>query len=296
MRSDAPRPSSIARRITSVSESFSYTYDAGNRVLTSTTLEGTTTYGYDVIGQLASVSLPGGRVITYAYDANGNRTTVNDTASGVNNYTVNDLDEYSATDGATYLYDADGNLVRKNTAAGSTLYEYDASGRLTKSSGPTDTFIYSYDALGNRIATTKNGVRTDYVLDPAGYGNVFAEYDGGGALVAHYAQAFGLASRIDAVGGAEYFHYDVTGNTQLLTANDGTVQATYEYLPFGEKIASTGTAENAYTFNGRFGIEDRGDGLYDMRARSYDPELGPLHAAGPARYSWRATQIFTATS
>ena len=277
------RNTSIVHRApdNSVTESFAYTYDAGNHVLTSTTLNGTTTYGYDLTGQLNRVELPGGRIINYAYDANGNRKTVNDTASGTEYYTTNILDEYSATDGATFLYDADGNLVRKNTAAGSTLYQYDASGRLAQTSGPDGTTTYLYDALGNRIATTKDGVRTDYLIDPAGYGNVFAEYDNGGNLVAHYAHGLGLASRVDAGGAAKFYHYDITGNTQLLTANDGSVQATYEYLPFGEKIGSTGTAENAYTFNGRFGVEDRGDGLYDMRARSYDPEIGRFTQQDP---------------
>ncbi len=46
-----------------------------------TTLAGITTYGYDALGQLTLVTLPGGRTVEYRYDAAGNRTAVID--SGV---------------------------------------------------------------------------------------------------------------------------------------------------------------------------------------------------------------------
>ena len=43
-----------------------------------------------------------------------------------------------------------------------------------------------------------NGVLTQYVVDPTGLGNVAAEYDGAGDLIAAYEYGYGLLSRVDA--------------------------------------------------------------------------------------------------
>ena len=81
-----------------VNSQFTYTYDVLGRVATMTTLQGTTTYGYDADGQLTSVTPPDGQTITYGYDAMGNRTTV--TQNGVTTaYTTNDLNQYTAVGG-----------------------------------------------------------------------------------------------------------------------------------------------------------------------------------------------------
>jgi hypothetical protein len=67
------------------------------------------------------------------------------------------------------------------------------------------TWNYEYDVFGNRTATIHNGQRTEYLIDPAGLGNVFAEYDGSGSVRAHFVHGLGLVSRIDAAGPAAYF-------------------------------------------------------------------------------------------
>jgi YD repeat-containing protein len=78
-----------------VNSHFDYTYDVLGRRATETTLEGTTTYGYDGRGRLSSVALPNGRTITYAYDAAGNRQTVTDN-SVTTGYSINNLNQYTA--------------------------------------------------------------------------------------------------------------------------------------------------------------------------------------------------------
>ena len=61
---------------------------------------------------------------------------------------------------------------------------YDDQNRLVAVVTPAGTWTYEYDPLGNRIATIRNGQRTDYLLDPTGLVNVVGEYDGAGSLLA----------------------------------------------------------------------------------------------------------------
>ena len=52
---------------------FSYAYDAANRLTHETNAEGSVTYTYDNTNQLTSAT--GARSENYAYDVNGNRNT-----------------------------------------------------------------------------------------------------------------------------------------------------------------------------------------------------------------------------
>src|SRR5581483_7326236 len=83
-----------------VLSSYAYTYDSLGNPLTETTAAGTIKYGYDAAGELTSVLLPNGRKITSAYDLNGNRTTVSDTAAGTTAYATNNLDQYTKVGGS----------------------------------------------------------------------------------------------------------------------------------------------------------------------------------------------------
>src|SRR5262249_46525018 len=142
----------------------------------------------------------------------GNR--INETDNGVTTkYATNDLNEYSSVGSATQTYDADGNL----TNAGGMTYSYDTQNRLIGVTTPTDTWTYEYDALGNRNATTHNGRRTEFLVDPTGPGTVVGEYDGTGNLMATYTYGLGLTSQVNADGQADFYDFDVTGSTIGLT-------------------------------------------------------------------------------
>jgi RHS repeat-associated protein len=263
-----------------ISSRFDYTYDLLGRRDTMTTLEGTTTYGYDAVGRLTSVALPGGRTITYGYDAAGNRTVVSDNAV-TTAYTVNSLNEYLTVGSTSQAFDLDGNLIAATGPAGDRSYAYDAEGRLLRVTTPQGTWTYEYDALGHRVASTHDGVRTQFLVDPFGLGDVVGEYDGAGNLVAHYTQGLGLTSRVDAGGQAAYYQFDAIGNTVQLTGGGGTVLNTYSYLPFGEALNVSETVSNPFKFVGQFGVMREGNGLDFMRNRWYDPTKGRFTQADP---------------
>jgi RHS repeat-associated protein len=274
-----------------VLSSFAYTYDALSRPVTLTTLQGTTSYGYDALGQLISLALPGGRTITYQYDAAGNRVSITDSGT-TTAYASNSMNEYTSAGGTTYRYDADGNLTSQTDSTGTTIFGYDDLGRLISVTTPTDTFTYQYNALGQRVAMTHDGQTTDFLIDPTGLGTVVGEFDGSGNVMAHDVYGLGLTSRVDATGASAYYGFDGAGNTAELTGAGGAVLSSYSYLPFGEALSTTGTTANPFTFGGQFGVTSEGDGLAFMRARSYDPATGRFSSPDPLGFSGGDTNLY----
>ncbi len=258
----------------SVQSRFDYTYDANGNRTSMTTLEGTTVYAYDLIGQLTGVTYPGGRHVIYAYDAAGNRVTVSDNGTATA-YTTNNLNEYTQVGAATYTYDGNGNMASRTDASGTTTYAYDYENRLVGVAAPGgDTWEYTYDALGNRVAVTHNGVKTQYVHDPIGLVDVAAEYNGSGGLAARYVDGLGLVARVDAAGDPAYYAFDAIGNTRQMTNDAGIVANTYDYDPFGIPLQTSETIPNPFQFAGRVGVMEETSGLSFIRARYYDGKIG----------------------
>jgi RHS repeat-associated protein len=268
-----------------VDSSFVYTYNADSERTTMTSLSGTTTYTYDPDGELTEVALPGGRTISYSYDAVGNRLSVDDSQGGTTFYTTNNLDEYTTVGGTTYLYDQDGNLLSSTTGGVTTTYTYNARGELASETTPTDTITYAYDAVGDRISSTDNGVTTDYLVNPTNDQSVVGTFSSGGAVIDQYAYGIGLTDAVDASGAASFYDFDATGNTADVTGVSGTVSSSYTYLPFGQILSSTGSGSNLFTYGGEYGVQNAAGGLYFMQARSYDPVTGRFTQRDPSGLS-----------
>jgi RHS repeat-associated protein len=276
---------------TTVNSFYEYTYDLLGRRTTQTTADGTTFYGYDSLGQLTSVSLPGGRVITYVYDAVGNRSSVTD--NGITTqYTTNVMNEYVLVGNTIYTYDADGNLTSKSDANGNTAYSFDDENRLVGVNGSGLNAVYTYNPFGQRNSATIDGQTTSYLVDPVGLWSITAEYDGNGSLLANYTYSvglstfgFGLTSRVASNGTAAYFDFDATGNTVGLTNAAGAYANRYSYLPFGETTVLASAVANPFTFVGQFGVMNDGSGTFDLRMRNYDPARGQFLSNDPIGFA-----------
>ena len=275
-----------------VNSRFDYTYDILGRRSTMTTLEGTWQYRYDKVGQLTGVISPDGRTIEYQYDAAGNRIAVKDSGT-TTNYATNNLNQYTTVGNATYTYDKDGNLTAKTEGGKTSTYTYDDENRLIQVTNPDGTWKYEYDALGNRIASTYNGQRTEYLLDPGGLGNVIAEYNGSGNLVARYTHGIGLVSRVDGSNAATYYDADAIGSTVGLTGADGSYLNRYSYLPFGEDLVKEEKVANPFEYVGQWGVMDEGNGLDFMRARYYDSKNGRFVAPDPIGLAGGDTNFYS---
>jgi RHS repeat-associated protein len=139
-------------------ESFSYSYDTGNRLIEKTlhNMAKSIKYEYDVLGRKTAMADPENGRTDYVYDAAGRLTGISD------------------PDGnwATYSYDAAGRRTAVSYSNGtSAAYAYDAAGRLlrittTGQSGTIAGYQYDYDKVGNRLSVTDaGGGRTQYTYN-----------------------------------------------------------------------------------------------------------------------------------
>ena len=264
----------------SLNSSYVYTYDDLGRQISATDLDGEWVYEYDAASQLTGAVFTStnpeidSQDLSYEYDAAGNRIrTIN---NGVTTeYQTNDLNQYTNAGTVDYQYDLDGNLTYKSDGVNSWTYSYDDQNRLLNvleaDGSQTE---YEYDIFGKRIATVYNGERTEYLVDPFGYGDVIGEYDGNGNLTAEYTHGIGLVSRTDSSNVAAYYDFNVTGSAVGLTGAGGEVLNRYGYLPYGESLFESESIDNSFEFVGQWGITEEANGLDFMRARYYMPSEG----------------------
>jgi RHS repeat-associated protein len=264
---------------------FSYTYDALGQRDSMTASSGVWSYEYDAAGQLTKAvfesndSEISNQSLSYAYDAMGNRTRT--VINGiVSDYTTNNMNQYTKAGDEIYGYDDDGNMTLKENGV-VWNYSYDDSNRLKEATNGSDNWSFVYDAFGNRLAATKNGVKTEYLTDPVGLSSVVAEYEESGALKARYDYGLGLISRTDSTGASVFYTFDALGNTSELTDLSGNVVNRYCYLPFGRRLLAVEAVENPFQFVGEGGVAHEGGDLYFMRARFYNQALGRFIQADP---------------
>jgi YD repeat-containing protein len=100
-------------------------------------------------------------------------------------YAANGLNQYATVAGATYGYDANGNL----TSDGSNTYTYDAENRLVSSSLSGGTSI-AYDPLGRLWQTSSPSHGTTQFLYDGD--KLAVEYDAAGAVRRRYAWGPGV--------------------------------------------------------------------------------------------------------
>ncbi len=254
-----------------VLQSFDYELDnAGNRK-SVTEAGGTITWDYDKLYRLTGESRQSS-VVSYQYDAAGNRDTM--TVNGVTtDYTYNNLDQLISAGSVTYDYDGRGNLWHTTNGSQVTTNTYDAADRLAMVNGPSATVQFAYDADGRRTKQTTGAQITNYLWDEASaYGDVVLETDGSGSTLASYIlDDRGIVSQSRS-GITNYYLQDGQGSTRALTNAAGSVTDTYSYTAFGELFNHTGSTPNSYLYTGQ--QFDALTGLYDLRARYYDPSLG----------------------
>ncbi len=256
------------------------------QVVRSGTVAETATYMYDPNDRLLSVcfqaSCPNESdpYIRWTYDHVGNRLTET-RPSGTSDYTYDNADELIAVGNTNNSYDNNGN----QTARGSTTLTYDLANRLKTFSAGSPTTTYSYDGDGNRLQASTGALaslKTNYLWDTNfDLPQLALERDGNDTPLRHYTYGVRRIS-MTTNGDAHYYHYDTIGSAVNLTSANGTSEWTDVYEPFGAVYAETQNDPNAPANPFRFAGEyNDSTGLYNLRARLYDPTSGRMLTEDP---------------
>ncbi|MGK4586129.1 LamG-like jellyroll fold domain-containing protein [Kitasatospora sp. HPMI-4] len=239
---------------------ISTTYDEGGRLTQQTGTGGeaptpSRTFGYDLAGNLTSLSTPTGAQ-TYTYDDRNQIISANGQAGN-----------------ATYGYNPDGQLATQTNEAGTTTFTYDPAGQLKLLTDPQtgSTLTYGFTPRG-QVSTVQYGNGDTRTLTYDDLDNVTndALTTTTGATVSSLAYTYYPSGRLKTkttnglAGSATHtYTYDQTG--RLSTWNNGTATTAYGYDPNGNLTTNGNTTA---TYNQRNQITSQSTGTtYTYTAR-----------------------------
>lgn len=280
--------------------SFGYD-DLGRRTSISRGNGSVTTYSYDPVSRLASLTqnLSGtaqdgtwcigiitSGTCTPSYNAAsqiGARTLSNDAYAMreqwnvERGYTVNGLNQYTTAGMMSPTYDGRGNLA----AQGASTYSYSSENLLTSVATGSMTTTLSYDPA-MRLYQTSGSATTRFLYDGTA---LVAEYDGSGNVLKRYVHGPGVDEPLIWYEGAStnnrhWLHADERGSIVAVSDGSGNATRINAYDEWGNPQESN---------LGRFGYtgqtwlpEVR---MWYYKARMYSPQLGRFLQADPLGYA-----------
>jgi RHS repeat-associated protein len=238
-------PDGMIQTITSVksAESWSYTYDALNRLTQSTNVDTpalSQTFQYEPTGNITYNSQIG----TYTYPQAGQPRP----------HAV----QYAG--GRTYQYNAMGQMTNRN----GTVIQWNGDGKPSS----IGNIGFTYDGLGERIKKVSGGQTTLYP---------FTDYE-----IAHdgtTTKSLVGGKQVCGTSGCEFFmyHRDHLGSVQSITNASGEVLHK-KYTPFGDTHTAVGSHSD---LRGWIGEREEETELVYLNARYYDPEIGRFISPDP---------------
>lgn len=245
-------------------DTVTYSYRADGLLSSVTDRNGVTSYTYDIMNGLTSVTLYDGKTINYTYDDACRLTSVK-TPFGTTKYSYDLMDrlvKVVANDGTAtlYEYDANGNRTAVRYANGMIVkYEYDTVNRLVlekvldKDANVVVQYVYTLGAAGERTKVVETGA------DPASERTVEYAYD------ALYRLTSETVTDANGVSVTEYT-YDSNSN-RLTKTVDGEVTE-YSYNELNQLVSETGIRYK-YDKNGNLVKKTEGEQIttytYDAR-------------------------------
>ncbi len=276
-----------------------YQRDAAGRITgrTETTPSGQTTwtYEYDDRGRLQAAYKDNQPYATYAYDANGNRTT--QTAGGdQTTATFDNRDRMRAQGDYEFSYNKNGEMTaRENTATNQTAtFSYDTFGNLTGAATEDgDQITYKLDSDANRATREVNGQLQSRYIYARGIQGPIAELAGDNTVKARY--VYGTRSIVPDYmvknGNTYRLLTDQLGSVRLVVdASSGDIAQEIEYDPFGVVIRDTNQGFQPFGFAG--GLYDSATGLTHFGAREYDARMGRWTAADPISFAGGDSNLY----
>ncbi len=245
---------------------FEYEYDNNGNTTKEIRNGAVTSYSYDSLDRLISVTYSDGSSVAYEYDALNNRTKETYSTGDVKDYVYNEkyqLKEIKlngqVTD--TFTYNETGAVVTHNNK----IFTYNEWDRMSGYSDGTDSYTYKYDANG--IRTQKNDKL--YIIDINN--NVVAETDSTGAVADEI--LWGHQPLARKVNGTWYYYiYNAHGDVVGLVDDNGNIKNTYTYDPWGNVLSESENIDNPIKYAGEYYDDELG--MIYLRARYYNPQIG----------------------
>jgi RHS repeat-associated protein len=275
--------------------SASLTYDPLNRTLAISRANGVISqHQYDAAGRLLSLvhSGPSGVInaLGYSYDAVGNRTSYTTNLgqpliTQPVSSTFDAANRLVTSGGASFSYDANGNLASTADSTGTTGNVWDSRNRLQSILGPVSQGYFQYDVAGNLISQSVNGRSRLYVIDNVT--NIAALNDNGdmgeilsGRLIDQHLAVVSSGNHV------QYALADSINSTTATVDGSGAQIESFFYEPFGRSSVSR---SYPFQYTGRIPTASN---LYSYRARFYESALGrfisedPIKGVGGNRYRY----------
>ena len=190
---------------------------------------------------------------------------------------------------SAFSYDDEGQLLARDAID----YTFDAAHRLVGSTGSVPC-QYFYDGSNNRLKAIRNGVTTKYIHDASG--NLLAEADENNTILRYYIYGKGLMATVTASGDFYCYHFDANANTIAMTDMGQNIVNAYAYTPFGLIANELETIDQPFKFVGQFGVMTEPNGLYYMRARYYDPQVGRFISEDPIGFEGGDVNLYVYAS
>jgi len=274
-----------------------WAYDAsGEMVRKDHSLNGRTSYMYDPLGRICYAGQDVQREM-FQWDAAANLVDSVQPGGYVRHNRVMVFRDLR------FEYDVHGRLESKRTGAHTVQhFSYDGEHRLsqveTHRQGVTQQVRFDYDALGRRIRKHDEFGTTLFLWDGM---SLLQEQRGAQAAAYLYeANSYIPVARIDSAAGGKaeggaspqastyYFHCDVSGLPEELTAASGELAWRAQYKVWGNTVTENWTADPAdeqaplpqnLRFQGQY--LDRESGLHYNTFRYYDPDIGRFTTPDP---------------
>lgn len=247
-----------------------------------------TDYVHDAQNRLLAASRAGQLAEWFGYDAAGNRQQ---DRTGNLTYAGNAPNRLLTTPNHTFAYDLNGNVttITDRTTAATVTLRYDARGRCTAvvqrdgGGAVLQDIGYEYDGLDRRVARTRNGSR-EFTLHLGQ--NPMLVVDATQQVVERrlygrgYDELFGF---FDRQGQFRWVLRDHVGSVVAHVRDDGSLAERFSYGVFGELLARLGPAPANGSEELRFGARpfEVGIDIGHYRRRMYFPATGRFLSEDP---------------
>jgi RHS repeat-associated protein len=249
----------MTRRTLPLGQTETMQYDRMGNLLSKTDMNGeTTTFGYDLQNRMTSRTYPGEATESFTYSPLGRRLTAGSESFSYDPRGRMLTNTKATTEMLTYTYDAAGNRTSVSGPHGSTTYTFDTLGRMaTVSHGGSTIATLGYNAVGNLVTIARaNGLSTTQVYDDRNRVVEIETRDGPGSLVQSFAYTRDDTGRIrtaeeQPTNRAMAYGYDTAyrlTSEAIVDPAAGNRTISFSYDDVGNRLSKSDTVSGSTTY------------------------------------------------